>query len=537
MAVDLAVFEDAVYVLGVEQPRKRLVVRRADLVLQPLDLDRLVARDRLVPGHVAHRLLNVHRYVEKYGHHLDHVLVGLDAEKTRLVDRGLCVVEDLVQLARKVEQIVALHRRDERLVELVYQHAADHVALVLYPDHVVAELFVARRAVVVKRAHAADHRSALLAQQLKKIYLFAKNAHISSSQHYPTQHRTDKRAYARGDREGQDPRCEYFARGVPMHRADFVRDAHADYARRHDLSRADRDAGERTGERDHRSRQLRDIRLQRPYAIDALADRVDELVAAQEKPQHDRQRQHPDRPKLELIGRPVRSAAYDEREQIDAHRLLNIVDRNGRAEQHDVDHLHRPERLLYTAVHTRADHSEQFAEQKAYKHAYHRRQEDHQDHPQTDHRPVDKPKAEHRDRRADYAAEQRVRRAVGHGQEHAYHRPPERRDHRRKQEYEPRLGIDAIERLRLDKTADRTRNAVAAEQITYHDRRNELYDAGDRDRIARLYRPCGNASRDGVCTVRKPHVEGVAQCQNKYNDDICVHPCAPCITFYVYTIL
>ena len=230
-------------------------------------------------------------------------------------------------------------------------------------------------------------------------------------------------------------------------------------------------------------------------------------------------------------------AAYDESKQIDAHRLLHVVDRNGRAEQNYVDHLHSPERLLDAAVHTRADHSEQFAEQKADRYADHGRQEDHQDHPQTDHRPIYQPKAEHRDRRADYASEQCVRRAVGYGQKHAYHRPPERRDHRRKQEDEPRLGIDAIERLRLDKTADRTRNAVAAEQITYHDRRDELDYARDRDRIARLNRPCGNASRDGVCTVREPHVEGVAQCQNKYNDDICVHPCAPCITFYVYTIL
>ena len=84
-----------------------VVVGHAGVVLQALD-----GHEDLVGG------------VAQQGGHALHVGGRLDLEDLHLADRAVAVVEDIVDGAGEGEDILAVERRDEGLVELIDQDAA-----------------------------------------------------------------------------------------------------------------------------------------------------------------------------------------------------------------------------------------------------------------------------------------------------------------------------------------------------------------------------------------------------------------------------
>src|SRR3954454_20610983 len=143
------------------------------VVLEPVDLDREVADvaertqapDRVV--HLAAGLAQDARELLRLLHR------GLDPVQPQVVGDLLDVVDDVVERGGEVEDVLALDRRDERLVEALDDVVRDPVALLLADHDVARQLAVVRPPVehVLEDLAGLDDVAASLLEQVEELAL------------------------------------------------------------------------------------------------------------------------------------------------------------------------------------------------------------------------------------------------------------------------------------------------------------------------------------------------------------------------------
>src|SRR3954454_19610848 len=159
-----------------EPRRERLAHLAVAVVLEPVDLDREVAdvperpqpRDRVV--HLAACLVEDARQLLRLLHR------RLDAVEPEVVRDLLDVVDDVVERGGQVEDVLALDRRDERLVEALDDVVRDPVALLLADHDLAGELTVVGPAVedVLEDLAGLHDVAARLLEQVEELALAAR---------------------------------------------------------------------------------------------------------------------------------------------------------------------------------------------------------------------------------------------------------------------------------------------------------------------------------------------------------------------------
>src|SRR5919106_390130 len=124
----------------VEQRRDRVAARAVAVVLEAIDLDREV-RQVLERAQPRHRLLDLARRLQQDVRHPLRLLHRrLDLVEAEVVGDLVDEVDDVVQVGRELEDVLAVDRRDERRVQLVVDVVGDPVALLLADDDVTREV-------------------------------------------------------------------------------------------------------------------------------------------------------------------------------------------------------------------------------------------------------------------------------------------------------------------------------------------------------------------------------------------------------------
>ena len=125
---------------AVEQRRDRLAGDPIALVLEPVDLDG-VARDVLEAAQPRDRLGDLRRCLLEHPRQADRLVHRrLDLVQAEVVGDLLGVVDDVVERRGEREDVLAVDRRDERVVEAIDDVVGDPVALVLAVEDLVREV-------------------------------------------------------------------------------------------------------------------------------------------------------------------------------------------------------------------------------------------------------------------------------------------------------------------------------------------------------------------------------------------------------------
>src|SRR3954447_12959047 len=155
----------------VEQRRDGVAARAVAVVLEAVDLHREV-RQVLEGAQPRHRLLDLARRLqEDVRHPLRLLHRRLDLVEPQVVGDLVDEVDDVVQVGRELEDVLAVDRRDERRVQLVVDVVGDPVALLL-ADHDVARQVGALREVgehLVEEVGAMDDVPGGLLEQVEEL--------------------------------------------------------------------------------------------------------------------------------------------------------------------------------------------------------------------------------------------------------------------------------------------------------------------------------------------------------------------------------
>src|SRR4051812_13920192 len=142
---------------AVEERGDRVARDAIALVLEPVDLDGVVAQV-LEVAQPRHRLGDLAAGLQQdVRQALGLLHRGLDPVEAQVVGHLVDEVDDVVELRREVEDVLAVDRRDERLVQPLDDVVRDAVARLLADDDVAREL----RGVGIAREHAVEEVSRL----------------------------------------------------------------------------------------------------------------------------------------------------------------------------------------------------------------------------------------------------------------------------------------------------------------------------------------------------------------------------------------